>query len=315
MADDNILAAFSGFAQGLSSTLVPMMQDKYRSRLKREEETQQALAQSARDNRLNEFEIGKEGRGLANAKELAEFGQKLKPREKVQPINDQTGLPEGPPIFGEEGGGGLSTPKVGKPPVVKQTEEEKLSAKYESKKKQLFPKAKVAIKNVISSLDKEIKNIDEILTDPDLNMVTGPYASRVTTLSGGQARVRAKIDQLKAQAFLSSFTSLKNASPNGSAGTGALSENEGTKLEKSAVNADTKLQTPDFKKALSKYRTELEDSKQNFHQGFQDEYSNLIGSGEMEPPPGAGGMGGGQNDLRPGGTFNGKKILNMKRIQ
>lgn len=37
MSDDNILAAFSGFSQGLSSTLVPMMQDKYKSRLAMEQ--------------------------------------------------------------------------------------------------------------------------------------------------------------------------------------------------------------------------------------------------------------------------------------
>lgn len=55
MADDNILAGLSGFAQGLSSTLVPLMQDKYRSRLAQEQEERRnrfAMDQAAREREM-----------------------------------------------------------------------------------------------------------------------------------------------------------------------------------------------------------------------------------------------------------------------
>ncbi len=58
MADDNILAAFSGLANGLSSTIVPMMQEKYKSRLAMEQE---ARAREARKVNLPEGLAGELG--------------------------------------------------------------------------------------------------------------------------------------------------------------------------------------------------------------------------------------------------------------
>lgn len=277
MADDSLVTALSGlsgFSAGLRDVLVPQMQARYNAGLQAE----------------------KEKRDLESAKALKGYEQSIKPRPRILGVDDsgevkydKTGDP-GQDLSVKE----IKKPKIGthivldsngavisKIPATEGSGDtvtkigEDSADKLATKKASMLPKAKTALNGVNQNIDKEVALIDEVLKDPSLGTVTGPYASRSGTFTAGQARVRASLDQIKAQAFLGSFQALKQSSPNGSSGMGALSDTEGARLEKAVVNLDAKQATPDFVKRLGKYRTELLQSKQNFQQGFDDEFGSI----------------------------------------
>lgn len=281
MSDDSLVTALSGFsglAAGVRDILVPHFQAQYQARLnaQAEEAKNQSELRRQKDLELYKTQIAPRPREIFT-NDQGEIKQDIQgdPGQKIN-VTKLLSKKQGQHLILDAKGGLIKTIPASEgsgDTVTKigENTEDKLTAKKIS----LLPKAKMALTNINQNLDKEISLIDEVLKDPSLGKVTGPIVSHAGTLTAGQARVRSKVDQLKAQAFLGSFQALKQASPNGSAGTGALSDNEGMKLEKAAVNLDTRQQTSDFVKALGKYRTDLLKSKQNFKMGFDEEFGGV----------------------------------------
>lgn len=172
-------------------------------------------------------------------------------------------LPKNPKIIPDE-----------KPTPV--SEDEKQAVKRKFKLKDALPKAKTALTQVNQDIDTQIDLVDNILKHPGLGKITGLRGSIPNVPGGNASNAQALIDQMKSQAFLGSFQRLKQASPNGSSGMGALSDSEGVKLEKAAVATDQKQGTPAFATAIGKYREALIRSKENLNQGFQDEFGDII---------------------------------------
>jgi hypothetical protein len=63
----------------------------------------------------------------------------------------------------------------------------------------------------LAQADQAIALIDNIKNDPSLPEAIGPIAGRMPAIGGQQANVISKIDQLKGQAFLQAWQSLKGA--------------------------------------------------------------------------------------------------------
>ena len=88
--------------------------------------------------------------------------------------------------------------------------------------------------------------IDDIINDPSLNQITGMVQGRLPALTQGGTNLNIKIEQLKGQAFLQAFESLK--------GGGQITEREGL----AATNAMGRLQREqdgdEYRKALKELR-------------------------------------------------------------
>lgn len=106
--------------------------------------------------------------------------------------------------------------------------------------------------NALAQADQAIKLIDNIKGDPNLSMALGPLAGRLPAMGGPQADVVQKIDQLKGQAFLQAWQSLKGA--------GARITNTESMRATDAIGRLSRVQsTEGFNKALDDLRQVIVD--------------------------------------------------------
>jgi len=137
------------------------------------------------------------------------------------------------------------------------------------------PKVQTAYVSTVEKLDRQIRNIDELLQrGGSLDWAVGPLAGRSfspTGLIGSVQGAQARIDQIKAQAGLSALLELKESSPTGSA-VGSVSNEEGRRLEASVVAA-SQLQNPEeFRKAMADLRGDLQRAKTRIADAYKRDY-------------------------------------------
>lgn len=109
----------------------------------------------------------------------------------------------------------------------------------------------------VSSLPEALRNanflvgkIDDILEDKSLGAVTGMIGGRTPNYRTDSVNAQAKIDQLKGQAFLQAYQSLR--------GSGAISNQEGAKAERAMARLEQQaVGTKDYVKALKEFRNEV----------------------------------------------------------
>lgn len=88
--------------------------------------------------------------------------------------------------------------------------------------------------------------IDSLDTDPYLDSMVGPVASRMPNITADAARVQSKMDQIGGQAFLQAFNSLK--------GGGQITEIEGQKATQAIARLNTAQSPADYRQALGELR-------------------------------------------------------------
>lgn len=91
-----------------------------------------------------------------------------------------------------------------------------------------------------------ISMIDSLSTDPYLDSMVGPMASRLPNVTGDSARVQSKMDQIGGQAFLQAFETLK--------GGGSITETEGTKAAAAIARLNTAQSPTDYRAALDELK-------------------------------------------------------------
>jgi hypothetical protein len=105
----------------------------------------------------------------------------------------------------------------------------------------------------ISTFDRSIQTIDEILADPALTSAVG-VKGITSYLPGSEAQtVKAKIETLKSQSFLNEVEKMK--------GLGALTEAEGQRLVSAIGSLDRDMPEKAFKAELNKIRGYMESRK------------------------------------------------------
>jgi hypothetical protein len=109
----------------------------------------------------------------------------------------------------------------------------------------------------IDQAQTALRLVDELQRNPVLPDVIGPIAGRIPAIGGPKADAINRIDQLKGQAFLSAFSSLR--------GGGQISNIEGEK----ATQAVTRLQRATSPEA---FNTALNDLREVLHLGLKNAY-------------------------------------------
>ncbi len=147
--------------------------------------------------------------------------------------------------------GTIVDPATGKPipkKVVGSTSDPALQGRIAGSKE--FGKktagAKFDLPQAETNAARAIKIIDDAITDPALQKVTGGFAGRLPALFGEQARGVARIDQLKGGAFLTAYQELK--------GGGQITEVEGKKGEDAIARLNRAQDYDDFIAALTDLR-------------------------------------------------------------
>lgn len=285
MADDSLVTAlsgFTGFAAGVRDVLVPHMQAQYENQLKTRSDAAKQQAELAKEKELKAYEasiapktrvISQDEEGHIVGDYTGDPGQKIevknilkKPKQGVHLFVDKDGKVISK-IPASEGSGDTVT-KFG------EDSEDKLSAKMRA----AFPKVKGALDAVNADLDSTVATIDRILKQPgwgDAVGVKGQLGGAKIAGTPG-ANAAALMDSLNAKAGWDSFKDLKAASPNGSAGTGALSDSERTSLAEAAATLGRSQNAKEWARNAGIYRDRVLKTKQRANSVFNDEYGDII---------------------------------------
>jgi hypothetical protein len=105
---------------------------------------------------------------------------------------------------------------------------------------------KIALPTVISNAERMERQIAEVQNHPGRNSATGPILGRVPGLAGAQLDFVERMDQLKGQAFLQAFQTLKGA--------GAITEIEGSKATSAIGRLSRAKDAKDIDAALNDLR-------------------------------------------------------------
>ena len=158
------------------------------------------------------------------------------------------------------------------------------SAAYIADLREKLPKSKGALKLATEQLDRDIADVDYVLTNPYREMVVGnvegkfPGATSFVNIfrSGGQdaQNVQDRLEKINAASVVKFLQQMKEASPQGSSLFGQVTEYEDRLV---SVLAGLK-QTQDeatFDRALREYRKILVSMRQNLPQVFNDTFKSI----------------------------------------
>lgn len=141
------------------------------------------------------------------------------------------------------------------------------------KVRDIQPTAQRTINQAMNSLNQFEKSAIELLNRPDINDAFGAFGKQRAGIQGTTAYdVNNLLNQTRSSAWLSAFKDLKAASPTGSSGLGAVSNQEGENLIKATNIVDIGLDPKAGKKALLDYVKTIQTAKQNLQKGYQYDY-------------------------------------------
>lgn len=163
--------------------------------------------------------------------------------------------------------------------------EARQTAEARVRRQEAFPQAQSGYVAATEALDRQIRSIDDLLSRPNaLSLTVGSLVGRSYSPTGLLPNVQsaqALIDQIKATAGLTALTDLKQAG-----GTlGAVSNEEGRRLEASVAALSQLQDVDDFRKKLQTLRGDVLRAQQRIKQAFEREYKTA--PPETGKPPAA----------------------------
>jgi len=126
-----------------------------------------------------------------------------------------------------------------------------------------------------TSLNKFEKTVYDIITDKDFDNAFGPLATKRAGIEGTAAfKINNLITSTEGAALVNELKSLKALSPQGSAGTGQLSEKEGERIIASLNKIKLGLPPEEGKRVVLELLQTIQTAKANINQGYTNDYGN-----------------------------------------
>jgi len=126
-----------------------------------------------------------------------------------------------------------------------------------------------------TSLNKFEQTVFDIITDKDFDNAFGPLATKRAGIEGTAAfKINNLITSTEGAALVSELKSLKSLSPQGSAGTGQLSEKEGERIIASLNKIKLDLPPEEGKRVVLELLQTIQTAKSNINQGYTNDYGN-----------------------------------------
>jgi hypothetical protein len=147
-----------------------------------------------------------------------------------------------------------------------------MDPKVKLKLDQAYPQASRALQSSVTNLDQDIQDVERLLTDDvGLKTITGYLGAYTPNISSDATRAQALLDKIMSGAGFSALQAMRDASPTGGA-LGNVSNQEGSKLEKSVAAFSQAQNYGDFKNALRQYLIDLKTAQENVQAAFDETY-------------------------------------------
>jgi hypothetical protein len=148
-----------------------------------------------------------------------------------------------------------------------------LDPKVKLKLDQSYPQASRALQSSVTNLDSDISDVERLLSDEvGLKAITGALNAATPNIFADATRAQALLDKIMSGAGFSALQAMRDASPTGGA-LGNVSNQEGSKLEKSVAAFSQAQEYSDFREALRQYLIDLKIARENVQSAFDETYS------------------------------------------
>lgn len=161
-----------------------------------------------------------------------------------------------------------------------------LAPKDRQKREAAYPKASAGLKGAINEIDTLRKDLLDLRSHRGLSGITGPIEGRLPSMSAGSTSAQALLNKILARGQFRELQNMRNNSPTGGA-LGAISDRENASLRAAFGALDQAQSKEDFQKAINDIISQLDFSKGNITQAFEDTYSYRQGAAPAAPAAGA----------------------------
>lgn len=215
-------------------------------------------------------------------------------------FNDQGALdfipggPADPAVIRRRGEAGRAPPK----PVQPEAPAGGLAPKDREAREAKYPQASAAFRAANNEIDTLIKDLKNLRNHRGLGGITGSIEGRLPSVMPGSTAAQALLDKVLARGQFRELQNMRNASPTGGA-LGNVSNKENEALKAAFAALDQRQGATDFQSAIDDAISQLEFSKNNISQAFQDTYSYRDGASVAPTAP----AGSGTRKTKSGVTY------------
>lgn len=151
-------------------------------------------------------------------------------------------------------------------------QEIKIDQKTRAAREKAYPKASAAYRSATNEIDTLIRDLRDLAAHPGLPSITGGVEGRLPSVSKDATAAQAKLDKILAKGQFRSLQALRDASPTGGA-VGNVSDAENKALRDSFGALSQTQQDEDFREQIEDVIKDLEFSKRNITQAYDEEYA------------------------------------------
>ena len=155
--------------------------------------------------------------------------------------------------------------------------------KDRQKRDAAFPQASAGLRGAVNEIDTLRADLLALRALPGLAGITGAIEGRLPSLKGSSSLAQAKLDKILARGQFRELQNMRNNSPTGGA-LGAISDRENASLRSAFASLDQRQELADFQRAIDDAVAQLDFSKGNITQAFEDTYSYRQGAAPAGAP-------------------------------
>lgn len=157
-----------------------------------------------------------------------------------------------------------------------------LDPKEQRNREAKFPQASAAFRSANNEIDTLIKDLQNLSNHPGLEDITGGIEGRMPSLLPKATAAQALLDKIMARGQFRELQNMRNSSPTGGA-LGNVSNKENEALRAAFAALDQRQGDADFRAAIRDAISQLEFSKGNIAQAFDETYAYRQGAAPAAP--------------------------------